>query len=237
MSKLRSLNTSFWSDPWIEILSPEEKLLFIYLITNEKTNMLGIYEVSTRKISFETGIKEGTISNALEAFEKVGKVKYKNNHVVLVNYMKHQKYNPNMKKAAIDVHNNLPNDMKIKGSNLSKSNPSEAFESLLNHYGMVSKVEDEVEEEEEDKTEEGKRKFTPPLSQEVFAYMKELNLQEKAAQTESEKFTNHFQSNGWKVGGRSKMKDWKAAVRNWVKRDFSDRKNSSKKPTENITVI
>lgn len=153
MSKLRSLNTSFWSDPWIEILTPDEKLLFIYLITNEKTNMLGIYEVSTRKISFETGIDEEVITNALEAFERVGKVKYENNHVILVNYMKHQKYNPNMKKAAIDVHNNLPNYMKIKGSSLSKSNPSKAFESLLNHYGMVSKIEVEEEVEEEDKNE------------------------------------------------------------------------------------
>ncbi len=33
---------------------------------------------------------------------------------------------------------------------------------------------------------------------------------------EGEKFYNHFQSNGWLVGGKSKMKDWKAAARNWI---------------------
>ncbi len=33
---------------------------------------------------------------------------------------------------------------------------------------------------------------------------------------EAEKFFNYFQSNGWLVGGRSKMKDWKAAARNWI---------------------
>lgn len=33
---------------------------------------------------------------------------------------------------------------------------------------------------------------------------------------EAEKFYNHFQSNGWLVGGKSKMKDWKAAARNWI---------------------
>ena len=33
---------------------------------------------------------------------------------------------------------------------------------------------------------------------------------------EAEKFYNHFHSNGWLVGGKSKMKDWKAAARNWI---------------------
>ena len=33
---------------------------------------------------------------------------------------------------------------------------------------------------------------------------------------EAEKIFNYFQSNGWLVGGRVKMKDWKAAARNWI---------------------
>ena len=34
--------------------------------------------------------------------------------------------------------------------------------------------------------------------------------------TDLKKFYNYFQSNGWLVGGRTKMKDWKAAARNWM---------------------
>lgn len=33
---------------------------------------------------------------------------------------------------------------------------------------------------------------------------------------EAQKFFNYFQSNGWKVGGRTPMKDWQAAARNWI---------------------
>nr|WP_319398237.1 hypothetical protein [uncultured Carboxylicivirga sp.] len=33
---------------------------------------------------------------------------------------------------------------------------------------------------------------------------------------EAERFFNYYESNGWLVGGRSKMKDWKAASRNWI---------------------
>ena len=33
---------------------------------------------------------------------------------------------------------------------------------------------------------------------------------------EARKFFNHFESNGWKVGGKSPMKNWHAAARNWM---------------------
>ncbi len=39
---------------------------------------------------------------------------------------------------------------------------------------------------------------------------------QKFPAVEAEKFYNYFQSNGWLVGGRTKMKDWKAAARNWM---------------------
>lgn len=149
MAKLRSVSTAFWSDPFIEDLTPIEKLLFLYLITNEKTNMLGIYEASDRKISFETGIDSESISNALKRFETLGKVKRVDNWVILVNFLKHQSFNTNMKKSAIDTYNDLPKEMKIKGLDVDKSNPLEGFERLLKGFGMVRKVEVEYEVEDE----------------------------------------------------------------------------------------
>ena len=149
MSKLRSVSTAFWSDPFIEELTPSEKLLFLYLVTNEKTNMLGIYEASIKKISFETGINKETVTKALKGFESLNKVKYLNNYVILVNFMKHQNFNTNMKKSAIDIFNALPKDLKMGDLVLDRLKPSKAFETLLNHYGMVRKVEVEVEVEDE----------------------------------------------------------------------------------------
>ncbi|QIG62317.1 hypothetical protein [Tenacibaculum phage JQ] len=154
MSKLRSVSTNFWSDPFIEELSPKEKLLFLYLVTNEKTNMLGIYESSIKKISFETGLTNKEVSNALEGFEKVGKVKYINNYIILVNFLKHQKFNTNMKKSAIDTYNNLPIELKNNDISISKDEPLEGFETLLNHFGMVRKIEVEIEVEIEEEIED-----------------------------------------------------------------------------------
>ena len=52
----------------------------------------------------------------------------------------------------------------------------------------------------------------PPELSNVIIFFKEKNT----TQIDAEKFYNHFQSNGWLVGGKSKMKDWKAAARNWI---------------------
>jgi hypothetical protein len=145
MSKLRSVSTQFWSDPWIEDLSANEKLLYLYFITNEKTNMLGVYELSIKKISFETGLNKDVIEKALKGFERVGKVKYIQNYVVLLNFTKHQNYNTNMKISAIDVYNNLPNFLKVNIDVIDKSKPLEGFERVCKGLGMVRKVEVESE--------------------------------------------------------------------------------------------
>lgn len=52
----------------------------------------------------------------------------------------------------------------------------------------------------------------PPELQNVKMFF----IEKKATEIDAEKFFNHFQSNGWLVGGKSKMKDWKAAARNWI---------------------
>ena len=59
---------------------------------------------------------------------------------------------------------------------------------------------------------EGTHKFKIPPHNEVQEYFKS----QKYPLIEASKFYNYFQSNGWLVGGRTKMKDWKAAARNWM---------------------
>jgi len=38
---------------------------------------------------------------------------------------------------------------------------------------------------------------------------------ERQNQIDPQKFIDHYEANGWKVGGRAPMKDWKAAIRTW----------------------
>ncbi|MCO5268969.1 MAG: transcriptional regulator [Brumimicrobium sp.] len=46
--------------------------------------------------------------------------------------------------------------------------------------------------------------------------IKNYFLEKENTTTEAERFLNYYQSNGWLVGGKTKMKDWKAAARNWM---------------------
>ncbi|MBX9853532.1 MAG: hypothetical protein K2X86_17450 [Cytophagaceae bacterium] len=52
----------------------------------------------------------------------------------------------------------------------------------------------------------------PHTFDEVFIFFKK----EKFPKMEAEKFYNHYQSNGWKVGGKTPMEDWQAAARKWM---------------------
>lgn len=62
------------------------------------------------------------------------------------------------------------------------------------------------------KTGEKNKTFTEPELLEVQTFFQEQDY----PGIEAEKFYNYFSSNGWLVGGRSKMKNWQAAARNWV---------------------
>ncbi len=57
-----------------------------------------------------------------------------------------------------------------------------------------------------------KEEETTPTLLQVNEYFKEQNY----PNLESNKFYNYYTSVGWLVGGRSKMKNWKAASNNWI---------------------
>ena len=66
-----------------------------------------------------------------------------------------------------------------------------------------------------------RRRFTPPTLQEVREY-----CLERKNKVDPEQFIDFYSSKGWKVGSQP-MKDWKAAVRTWEKRD-SNRQSEQK---------
>lgn len=65
-------------------------------------------------------------------------------------------------------------------------------------------------------------RFVPPTVEEVAEYCKE-----RGNKVDPQRFVDHYTANGWKVGGRGAMKDWKAAVRNWEKNGFETKKKNS----------
>ena len=61
------------------------------------------------------------------------------------------------------------------------------------------------------KEEANKNEITPSIEMivEYFAI-------KESSENEANKFFNYYSSIGWLVGGKTKMKDWKASARNWI---------------------
>ena len=76
--------------------------------------------------------------------------------------------------------------------------------------GKVSVGKESIEDEAS--PDSRSKRFVPPTVDEVRAY-----CQDRQNGIDPQRFIDHYTSNGWMVG-RTKMKDWQAAVRTWEQR-------------------
>lgn len=75
------------------------------------------------------------------------------------------------------------------------------------------------------------KRFTPPTVEEVQAYITENNYI-----VDAQKFIDYYQSNGWIVG-KTKMKDWKATVRGWERREQENFQKSRKEDEDPLSFL
>jgi hypothetical protein len=201
MAIFRKVHTSFWSDPFIQDLDNEQRLFYLYLLTNEKTKQCGIYEISKRQISFNLGYSIEKVTELIGYFINAGKIRYslETNEIAIRNWMK---YNGSTSpKVANCIKSELYN---IKDRVL--------IEYVSSNY--TASQEEEEQEQEQDQEQYGAVK--PTLNQ-LKQYMSEQGMNDFA-----EQWLNHYESNGWMVG-KVKMDNWKASVRTW---NLNNQKNS-----------
>ena len=67
-------------------------------------------------------------------------------------------------------------------------------------------------------------RFIPPTIDEVQAY-----ITEKGYIVNAQQFMDYYNSVGWKISGKSPMKDWKATVNNWNRRELEKHPQEQKK--------
>ena len=73
-----------------------------------------------------------------------------------------------------------------------------------------------------------KAHFVPPTLENVIGY-----CQENGLKIDAQRFIDFYESKGWMIG-KNKMKDWKAAVRNWSRQEQSDKKTVAKTKFHNF---
>lgn len=89
MAEFRQIYTRIWKDNWFSDLDMDAKMLFIYLFSNERASVSGIYELPLKYISFETGIEKPRLIELLDQFKADGKVQYEDGIIWVVNLRKY----------------------------------------------------------------------------------------------------------------------------------------------------
>lgn len=69
MAKFRLVHTSFWNDPRVvEEMTAEDKYFFLYLLTNEATSQVGIYQITKRQMAFDLGYSTESVNALMQRF-------------------------------------------------------------------------------------------------------------------------------------------------------------------------
>lgn len=112
MAKTRMINTRFWSDGFIVSLDALDRYLFLYFLTNEHTNICGIYELPLRTAINELNITQQQFVKSLKKLE--GKIFYIEGWIYVKNFEKYQTYNENVKKGIETAKKEIPKNIMDK---------------------------------------------------------------------------------------------------------------------------
>ena len=185
----RFTETEKWRDPWFRKLSAGAKLAFLYIIDN--CDNAGVWTADKELADFSIGM-EIPWMKVLEAFgERVSVLP--SGDWLIVRFVEFQ-----FGKLSKDCKPHLQVIRLIEKHRVSKGYPK--------GFGTL---EDKEEDKEKDK--KGDARGKPESRFEVDAYAAEIGM----SKADVDSWFDHFEANGWKVGGKAAMKDWQAALRNW----------------------
>lgn len=225
----RVVNTDFWTDDKVvDMFSPEDKLFFLYLLTNPHTTQLGIYPINKRIMAFEIGYSLEAITVLLDRFQtKYGIIKYSDStgEIAIKYYLRHS-----IIKGGKPVEDLLRKEIsQVKDRSLleyvyqgiyTDTTINETVKGVLPCLHTMKESKNDSDNENDvsyhesyhDSYNDSSKRFTPPKLSDVSEYCSQRNND-----VDPERFINFYTSKGWKVGNQP-MKDWKAAVRTWEKR-------------------
>lgn len=242
----RIVSTDFWTDEKIvDLFSPEDKLFFLYLLTNPHTTQLGIYPVAKKVMAFELGYSLEAVKVLLDRFEsKYGIIRYSEatSEIAIRNYLVHS-----IAKGGKPVEDLLIREIqRVKDKSLlayiasalkGKDGLNVSVQTVLQYINENANDNENDNEEslprivDESYHDSSKSKrFAPPTIEEVRAYCRDRNNG-----VNPDKWYDFYASKGWMVG-KNKMKDWKASVRTW-EQENKPQKEEPKEPEKTVQEL
>lgn len=221
MATQRYISTSFWDDAWVQSLSPDEKLFYIYLLTNPLTNIAGVYQITDRRISFDIGFSEETIVKMWSRFDAGGKAVRIGEWVVIPSWPKHQRWEKSQKiQSGIEsILKNLPTSVFKTLENIGYQYPIDRVsipQAYPSNY-IDTDTDTDIDSESSTPPPKSEKVKHPSLGVPLGKAQYERLIAEYGKSTVEEyirKIDNYVKSKG-----RKPYKDYAAAAENWMQRD------------------
>lgn len=253
MAKYRSIQTSFWSDSKIvDDFTPEDRYFYLYILTNEKSNQLGCYELSINQMCRDTGYNEETIKKLIERFSKIHKIidyDFSTKEIYIKNWYKYNWLDSVNTKICIDKEFCLLKSIKLKDmvspfiahymplpSNKKKKNNKKNNNNntkSINNTNINSSI-TAIKEKNINKSVCVNKKDcvgTPPTLDLIISFCKEKEYKD----FDCEKFFNYYESNGWTDTNGNKVVNWKAKLSYWHNQDM--KKGNKKEGVEQYETV
>jgi DnaD/phage-associated family protein len=69
MAKFRKVRIDFWMDPMVsEEMTPEDRYFYLYLLTNQRSTQIGIYQITKKQMAFDMGYSIESVHSLMERF-------------------------------------------------------------------------------------------------------------------------------------------------------------------------
>ena len=155
-----------------------------------------------KSLSSLTGVDVDTVRCAMALFEKIGCVKMLDSGELYISQLSEMVGSETDKARAMRV---------IRAREKYGNDVTRMLPECYPEKDIEKELDTELEKEKESK----RKRFTPPSVDEVREYCNEIN-----ATISPDAFVDYYAAQGWIYGKSGKqMKDWKAAVRNWQRRE------------------
>jgi hypothetical protein len=159
MAIFRKIHVSFWSDAFVSELTDKQKLFYLYLLTNERTTQLGVYEITKKQIAYDLGYTIDQVSKLIIEIEKTGRIKF-NSQTSEIGIKNWNRYNLNTSSKVATLVNKEKERIKDK--------------SLIDYINNLDTVSILYPQEEEEKEQEEELEQETKFSQEVFQTFDEV---------------------------------------------------------------
>lgn len=170
-----------------------------------------------------------TVRLALQTFEQFGMIEIVNDTITIPNWEKHQSLDK-FAQAKEKTRKRVA-QYRERQKQLTNSECNDCCNVTVTECNATD-IDIDIDKDKEKDINNSKpsSRFTPPTLEDVGAY-----CLERKNNVDPERFIDYYTSNGWLVG-KTKMKDWKAAVRTWEKNGYSNGNKSNSGTSQLVNI-